>query len=105
MNNLKHDSWGYFTANCTGQRTDPNSAFNLEREEFGQTWEENLYDLVSNGAGYCYTYNPPEISGIRFEDRLFMLLGNRLLQREIGQNLRGFGDEIGSLLAKAKPYL
>ena len=61
-NNSRYDSWGYCSPNCTGQRTGPNSAFNLASKEFHQVWEANLYDLGSYGAGYCYTYNPPNES-------------------------------------------
>jgi hypothetical protein len=50
----------------------PNSTFfNLAREE------ENLFSLKTYGAGYSYTYNPPEMSGPEIEEKLFILLGNR----------------------------
>ena len=80
----RQTKWGYCPPNCKGERTDPNSTFNLAKEEYSQAWEENLYDLKSFGAGYCYTYNPPKLSGVEFEDRLFMLLGNRQMKNLIG---------------------
>ena len=36
-----------------------------------------MFDLSNFGAGYCYTYNPPNKTLTDFAHRLFMLLGNR----------------------------
>ena len=83
-NNSSPGSHGACTTECKGEMTGPNSTFNLVNQEYGQAWEENLYDLGSFGAGYCYTYNPPKMSGVEFEDRLFMLLGNRQMKNLIG---------------------
>ena len=60
--------WGYCTSDCNGQLPGPNSTFNLARPEFDDVWEENFFDLRNFGSGYCYTYNPPELTEVGFNN-------------------------------------
>ena len=110
---FNYDKWGYCADDCKGQKIGPNSTYNIAREEFGRVWEENLFNLKSYGAGHCYTYNPPKKSESKFENRLFMMLGNQQIQQKFKNNFNGFDvylhekvtfgrDQVCLLLGKAK---
>ena len=86
----RDEDWGYCSSECNGQRTDSNSSFNLANMDFKEVWEENFFDLRVFGAGYCYTYNPPEETGTKFENRLFMLLGSNKFGKKLDYYLLGF---------------
>ena len=85
-----NSKWGYCSSECDGQMPDPSSKFNLASLAFNGFWEENFFDLRNFGAGYCYTYNPPELTKVEFKNRFFMLLGNRKLHNKFGALFVGF---------------
>ena len=43
---------------------------------YDQLWKEDVYDLSSEGAGVCYTYNPPSASEPGAENKFLAYLGN-----------------------------
>ena len=84
------DKWGFCNEDCNGEKTDPESKYNLAKNVYGNIWTENFFDLRTFGSGYCYTYNPPQMSSVKFQDRLFMLLGNRNTQTDSEELFIGF---------------
>jgi hypothetical protein len=72
----RDEDCGYCSSECTGQSTASNISFNLANRDFKKVWGENFFDLRVFGAGYFYTYNPPEETGTKYENSLFMLIGS-----------------------------
>ena len=85
------DRWGHCSPDCKGEKAEPDSKYNLALDMYTTTvWEQNLYDLALYGAGYCFTYNPPQTSQFEFQNRLFMLLGNKKLKTVQNNPMREF---------------
>ena len=40
-------------------------------------WQDDVYDIFSEGSGVCYTYNPPSSSQPGVENKFLAYLGNR----------------------------
>ena len=85
------DRWGHCSPDCKGEKAEPDSKYNLALDMYTTTvWEQNLYDLALYGAGYCFTYNPPQTSQFEFQNRFFMLLGNKKLKTVQNNPMREF---------------
>ena len=74
----KTGSWGYCPQYCLdNQRFEEN----LADEKFQEFWQEQLFQLVTDDIGLCYTYNPKHNSSTRPEDKFVALLGRLTLER------------------------
>ena len=66
-------------------QTDPNSTFNLAKQQIEDVWEGHFFYLRNFGTGFCYTYNPQEMTEVEFKNRLscFLDTGNPKKHAEI----------------------
>jgi hypothetical protein len=54
-NGSDRGAWGFCSEECKGEKTDPNSKYNLARNAEADVWNENFFDLRALGNGHCYT--------------------------------------------------
>ena len=73
---------------CTGEMPSPDSKYNLARDDelFNSAWSHGLYDLMDYGAGFCFTYDPPDKSKSGVSDGLYFMLGNKDLFKDYSES-------------------
>ena len=69
---------------CNSEMPSPDSKYNIAKDDelFNSAWTHGLYDLMEFGAGFCYTYDPPDKSKNGVSEGLYFMLGHKDLFKD-----------------------